>query len=332
MGAVRGTIRAGSTVNNADNCNINALADVVAARARLSALNRAFSGGGNSSLKFLVGVDGSEGSDVAFTVTLQELMRSRDSLHVLHAFDSTKKKSDLPESMKPGPLKEAVDNRLMALLAKRRYFLNWTDKKGENTVPYLTAYVNNLAREDAIARRTFFVAGYNGRKKGNSLAIHSAGKFCLPSIIVKQPVMPANAENKPAPRIFVACIKDPSNAGATAHCYDIALELMKPGQGDQLVVLHVYDESFNGDEVDAKLTKWAGHFAQRFADDGIVSSGSKFLPIAHPSGTPPRDVIVTQLAALAANYVVLVPTLEKVDITMKHILVHAECNLVVCKR
>jgi hypothetical protein len=236
MGAVQGTIRADSTAADADKSNVDALADVVAARARLSALNRAFSGGGDSSTKFLVAVDGSEGADIAFAVTLQELMRSRDTLHVLHAFDSTKTKADLPEAMKPGPLKEAVDNRLMAQLAKRRYNLIWTDKKGENTVPFLTTYVNKLAREDAVARRTFFVAGYTGRKKSSSLAIHSAGKFCLPSIIVKQPVMPTKAQNTPTSRIFVACMKDPSNAEATAHCYDVALELMKPGLGDQLVV------------------------------------------------------------------------------------------------
>ena len=329
---MQGTIRAGRTGVDPDCNNMSSVSDVVAARARLATLNRAFAGGGESSTKFLVAVDGSEGADMAFEVTLQDLMRSRDTIHILHAFDSTKSRADLPEAMKPRPLKEAVDNRLMAQLAKRRYFLTWTDKKGEKTTPYLTAYINKLAREDAVARRTFFVAGYTGRKKCSSLAIHSAGKFCLPSIIVKQPVFLESTLDKPSTRTFVACVKNPSDVEATAHCYNVALELIKPGLGDQLVVLHVYDESFNGDEVDAKLAKWEKHFSQRFKEDGLVSSGSKFLPIAHPSGTPPRDVIVAQLEALSANYAIMVPTLEKVDITMKYVLVHAECNLVICKR
>lgn len=192
--------------------------------------------------------------------------------------------------------------------------------------------MNNLARHDASSLRTFFVAGYNDRKKSNSLAVNSAGKFCLPSIIIKQAELPTPVGSMPKPRVFVACVKDPRNVDATAQCYDMALELMKPGMGDHLVVLHVYDEKFNGDEVDEKLAKWTKEFGKRFAEDGLVSTNSEFLPVAHPSGTPPRDVIVAQLEELAANYAVLVPTIEKVDYTMTHVMVEAECNIVVCKR
>ena len=117
MGEVQGTLQAGST--NSGQTAIGDLTDVLTARARLATLNRAFTFGGDSCTKFLVAVDGSEGADAALAVTLNELMRSRDSLHVLHAFDSTKSREDFADSMKPGQLRESIDTRLMAQLPQK---------------------------------------------------------------------------------------------------------------------------------------------------------------------------------------------------------------------
>jgi hypothetical protein len=297
----------------ADSLSIGVVSDIVKARARLEKINHTFGMVGERAT-FLLGFDGSEGSDLAWSVCLEELMKSRDAMHIVHAFDSTK------DSAKAKALKESVEVKLMAHMAKSRYTLTWVDKAGKDTRAFMTTLVNELAHHH---RASFFVTGFTDRKKGNSLALHSAGKFHMPNIIVKKKPV-ANR-----PRVLVACVKDPHNCPQ----YDVAVELMKPGMGDKIIILHIYDEKFSGDETDQELAKFAYLFEKRFAEDGIAGAvGSKFLPLAHSRGTPVHELIVQQIAELSADYVVMAPTLEKVDHTMKHVLLGADCNIVVCKR
>ena len=87
------------------------------------------------------------------------------------------------------------------------------------------------------------MTGMKGRKANNlgankigSLPLLASGEFNLPNIIVK-----AKVPILGRPRIFLCAIKDLEHVAP----YDSALDLMKPGNGDQLLVLHGYkdDES-----------------------------------------------------------------------------------------
>jgi len=199
------------------------------ARQRVSALTSIISR--EAAQNFLVAVDGSDSSNAAVEVCLRELMKSRDCISALHAFDSTKKYESLAESHKPEELREAISIKLMTRTSKDRHSLNWVDKKGQETKPFVLKVVNDIAdhRESLPLhmRPSFFVTGITGRKgsKVGSLPAMAAGQFHLPNIIIKNagPVVDR-------PRVFVAAIKDLEH---TAQYY-VAQDLLKPGKGDKV--------------------------------------------------------------------------------------------------
>jgi hypothetical protein len=88
---------------------------------------------------------------------------------------------------------------------------------------------------------SYMVTGLTGRKGGGtrsakkvgSLTLLASGQFHLPNIIIK-----AKSPILGRPRIFMAAIKDLEHVVP----YDLALDLMKPGNGDKLIVLHGYQE------------------------------------------------------------------------------------------
>ncbi len=82
-------------------------------------------------------------------------------------------------------------------------------------------------------RPSFFVIGLAPRKKLNQmdLALVAAGQFELPTIIIKQEPVVDRA------RVFVAAIKDLEHV----QPYTVAADLMKPGNGDRLIVVHIHN-------------------------------------------------------------------------------------------
>ena len=76
--------------------------------------------------------------------------------------------------------------------------------------------------------------GDHGAKKVGSLTLLASGQFHLPNIFIK-----AKSPILGRPRIFMAAVKDLEHVAP----YDLALDLMKPGNGDKLIVLHGYQEN-----------------------------------------------------------------------------------------
>jgi hypothetical protein len=205
----------------------------------------------------------------------------------------------------------------------------------------LKQVVNNIAdHREAFPvnmRPSFFVTGYTGRKgangKAGSLALLAAGQFHLPNIIVKNPV-PISGRG----RVFVASIKSLGHEDP----YHVALDLIKPGNGDTLVVLHVYAETFfaGGAGTGALgaggsatvLARYEKHFKQRFLEDGLGAQAA-FLPLVQAGGADIRETILAALDDLKADYLILNPALV---VDARHLSLHlieeASCNVIICKR
>ena len=116
-----------------------------------------------------------------------------------------------------------------------------------------------------------------GRKAGatskiGSLPLLAAGQFHLPNIIVK-----SKAPIVDRPRVFMAAVKDLEHVVP----YDLALDLMKPGNGDKLLVVHGYKDTFG---VQAELAKFEEYFEDRLVADGLKRNGSAFVPVLEQAG------------------------------------------------
>jgi hypothetical protein len=289
-----------------------------------------------ASTNYIVAVDGSENSCSALEVCLQELMKSRDSICALHVFDSTKKSDHLASVHRPEALKESMGVKLMTRTNKDRFTLNWVDKKGETTKNYVLKVVNDLAdRRDTLpanVRPSYFVTGLHGRKetgKPGSMPLLAAGQFHLPNIIIKKeaPIVDRG-------RIFVASIKDLSHTAP----YYVALDLMKPGKGDKLVVLHVYayNSMENATEADGMLKKYEKYFLEHFVEDGLEHNAT-FRSIPQPGGASTRDILLEAIATEKADYVILNPTLSlnpamAASALLTTVIEQADCNVIICKR
>jgi len=310
------------------------------ARKRVAMLTKSISL--KATTNYLVAVDGSGSSNTAVEVCLQELMKSRDCITALHVFDSTKVNVSLPAAMKPEALHEAVDVQLMTRMRKERYALNWVDKKGQETRPFLLKVVNSIAdNPDDLPvnmQPSYFVTGTTGRKankKIGSLPILAAGQFHLPNIIIKQGPAPFGR-----PRVFVAAIKDLEHTAP----YYLALDLMRPGKGDKLVVLHDHLEDngltqlaltgtgFDMTSTETMLKRYGDHFNARFSDDG-VDNNAVFRAIARTARTSIKDAILVALEAEKADYLILYPAMESAGLTlMQSMIEEVQCNVIICKR
>lgn len=165
--------------------------------------------------KFLISIDGSEASDMAMAVCLEELMSSKDGVIALHCFDSTKKEDGLETRFMPEALKEEVYRvQQVANTGKGRYSLKWVDKMGESTSDTIVRTVNDLAlnrgkhittskHEKKMAAPSYLVSGVNGQKRAalGSLPVLAAGKLYLPNIIVRKPPILNRG------RVFVVAIR-----------------------------------------------------------------------------------------------------------------------------
>jgi len=180
---------------------------------------------------FFVGVDGSENSDLAFQVATQELMKSKDGVVLIHAFDSTVKRPDLPTALMPKELHERLHCMLVSTMSAKRFRMKWLDKAGSTTKNFIVKTINDLLHDreklPLIERPSYIVTGITGRKgnlKGKTLPIVAAGHFHIPNIVVKCPPITNRA------RVFFAAIKDFEHLSP----YYVALDLMKPGHGDKV--------------------------------------------------------------------------------------------------
>jgi hypothetical protein len=86
---------------------------------------------------FMVGLDGSDPSNNAYEVCVQELVKSRDGVIGFHCFDSTKTNAELDPSLKPEALREKFDIDLTVRSNKGRYRLLWVNKHGKRTDTFI---------------------------------------------------------------------------------------------------------------------------------------------------------------------------------------------------
>jgi len=290
---------------------------------------------------FLVGVDGSVPSKMAMEVCLQELMTSKDGLIALHCFDSFKETSGLDSRFKPEALKGEVEVQLLTRTGKGRHALKWVDKRGESTSTCVVRTVNamTLERENfvttsknqkSMSAPSYFVTGAAGRKQSGmgSLPLLAACKLHLPNIIVKKPPIIDRG------RTFVVSAKDTNQE----DLYDIAIDLMKPGKGDTIVVVHLYEETFFNEgssfaegESSALIERLSEHFETLFSADGVKG---KFVPLMHKGAVFKSDMLLETFSKEKADYVIIQPSLKadgmEISRCTRDIIDKADCNIVCC--
>lgn len=110
----------------------------------------------------------------------------------------------------------------------------------------------------------------------------------------------------------------------------MATTLMKPG--DRLLIIHVIMEDAERKDY---VEQMAANFRLRLAADGLLDSGSKFMPVPDVGGITVHEIIHKVLVEENADYLVVVPDIEEVadmsDICLK-LVNTAPCNVVVCKK
>lgn len=212
------------------------MVDVVEkARARVAVLMRKKSL--ENFTNYLIGVDGSPEADNALEVVLEELVKGKDGVIALHCYDNSASEKGKPIGCRASSkLKEKTEIELMTRTFNSRYALKWHDRQGQPVAKFILKVVNKMCLErDALPQKekpSYFTIGIAPRQKITrmDLALVAAGEFELPTIIIKQgPIIDRS-------RIFVAAIKDLVHLGP----YTTALELMKPGNGDICLVIHVH--------------------------------------------------------------------------------------------
>jgi hypothetical protein len=111
-------------------------------------------------VNYMVGFDGSRGSQMAYEVCVQELIKSKDGMIVAHVFDSTKKDDNLDAGYKPEALKEKIDLDLTARSNMGRYKLMWWNKRGEKTAPFMMNTVSDFFENHIYMQQKRFVIVY----------------------------------------------------------------------------------------------------------------------------------------------------------------------------
>lgn len=67
--------------------------------------------------------------------------------------------------------------------------------------------------------------------------------------------------------------------------YDLTLDLVKPGNGDIVNIIYVYHEDkVRPMELKDKISKFETYYNKRLKEDGLLKSGSKFMPTLNQIG------------------------------------------------
>ena len=206
----------------------------------------------------------------------------------------------------------------------------WLNKRAEPTRSFLLKAVNDLVTRraylDQAEKPSYFVTGLTGRKgdkKIGSLPLLAAGELHLPNIIIKAKGPVLDRE-----RVFLCAIKDLDHVVP----YDIAFDLMKPGNGDKLLVLHIFKKSRAATEESARFKKY---FDERMQADGIRRNGSGLLLVEEKDGEHIHDVVIRSVDEAEADYLVIYPSVTHGRENTKHtvaLIEGADCNIVVCNR
>jgi hypothetical protein len=314
--------RACVTIMNSHKKKFSLYEIVVRARERVAILMRQVSV--EAFNNFMVGTDGSPEASNAMEVCMAELIKSKDGIIALHAFDSTKSDVAKPAHMRCEKLREATEVLLMSRTVKR-FSLNWVNMRGKPVDAFILKTVNEIvSKRETLKideRPSFFVIGVARRKKLDQMPLSyvAAGQFELPTIIIKQsPVLDR-------PRVFVAAIKDLEHV----EPYDVAHALLKPGNGDILVVIHLHLKN----EMKADIQAKRDYFEARIKEDGLLKNGSMFVAKA-VQGQNPVEELIKHVEELQTDYLILYPSIcvGKVELkpSCQEIIDSADCNIVVC--
>jgi hypothetical protein len=144
---------------------------------------------------YCVAVDGSQSSEYAFNLVLNELYKKGDKIYIVHISNS-QKANDLPYDYQPETILSKYDTKLSGKLLKSHFEVINKERDAKND--HALVQVNEIA----IAKKcTLLVMGFHGHKCNNNKNELTKGinyiinNIKLPTIIVKENSQRKSKEN-----------------------------------------------------------------------------------------------------------------------------------------
>lgn len=273
------------------------------------------------SYTYVVAVDGSEASDVAFDAS-KAMLRRQDHLCCFHAF-SDLKNSELPSHLKSEALKEKYENDLIGRYSLNRFSFLWEDR-GERDVKTVLMELTNMYRVCDNVTPDFIIMGYTGRKgirkTEGPTTLGSNSDFALrhihlPCILIKNPV-PVGAKT------FVMAVNksDLCKAGL-----DLLFGLLAPR--DTLTVITIDDgllDKFGENNLDVVKQYYEGQLSENASD----TSSFKLIP---KDGTV-AQTIINAINEIGPDFCAIAPRAKEVSGSFtEQIILGVKSSIILCK-
>ncbi len=189
----------------------------------------------SKSKKYVVAVDGSESSDVAFHLVLHELLHENDKIDFIH-ISNPDKKAFIPYEFQPQTIISNYDAILTSSLPTRRFkIIAEFREKNDHAI----IQVNNLAKN---YNADIIVLGYHGHKGNKQKNISGKGvdyiieKSFIPTLIVKEKI--SRQDKKNGKFTWVVMIRNSDPESRSFKAFQFAMDYIKPDV-DRLIGVHV---------------------------------------------------------------------------------------------
>jgi len=227
---------------------------------------------------YCVAVDGSESSEHAFNLVLNELYKKGDRIYVVH-ITTNKKSTELPYDYQPETIRSKYDTKLSGHLIRSQYDVILTERHSNND--HALVQVNEIA----IAKKcTLLVIGFHGHKLSNTRSELTKGisyiinNIKLPSIVVKENSSRKKKENNGF--TWMSAIED--NSSKSFKAFQYSLNYVDSSK-DRVVGVHV---KVHDDE-------WASDVKNSFDSicDNKQLSNFVFCAVEKPKGKNVENVL-----------------------------------------
>lgn len=281
---------------------------------------------------FLVGVDGSESSSMAFNMALS-FRRKIDNIVLLHTFRGDVDQATLPPAYRSVGIRSKYETLLIGNMPTSNFHLSFVERlDGQTAKGVLTDIIDNCRRPTPSTHALvgphipdFLIIGFTGRKSEveNRRFMGSKTDLALrtihmPIIIAKKPCV---SESKSF--VFVVDCTSVSKQGL-----DILLTIVNPR--DDLTVLHVKDR----DQEHTAVSIFEK--TQRYYEEELQKSGpfnSRFMAIVQPAGKSLVDSIVDHVNdEIAPDFLVIAPRAQQsITSITEQLILKSKSNVILCK-
>ena len=280
---------------------------------------------------FVVAVDGSEVSHMAFMATMR-LRRGEDHIEILHCYK--RDQEGLPDSCKVMNIKERYETELVSTIPHRFFEVSMEPRLEGIEGPKMVAhYVNQQVTRDTLLAPdsvpNFLVMGVVGRKGPKEdptilgkTAYDSLQFSHIPVILIRKPI----PEDQP----HLTYVMSVTSSDRSKSAFRLLLPLLRPR--DKLIVIHI---TLDMVEYEALPSYTHPSSVQRHYEREIeeyAPLNSSFHLIEHVPGQPSHQTISDFMKQEEADFLVLAPRYRQaLSSTTSHLIQKTRVNMVLFK-